>query len=168
MGIKRLATAAALVALAGCADYDDRVRGSGAGLPEVTMAARTDHVVPPGRWRTGLALRTFVPGSVPDTWQEVTGARCQVTGGDFFSATVETPVRLVLPDLGPDAPPLTAVCSTPTLSGRETVMPGFSWPEEGRPDAARRVAWGGGWWWGFQKTGPMRYPDLAVALVAPR
>jgi hypothetical protein len=44
------------------------------------------------------------------------------------------------------------------------VLPSYGWPVEGRPDAVRRAAWGGGWWWGFQKTGPMAYPDLAVAL----
>ena len=164
MGMMRFAAVAAVVALAGCAEMDDRVRGSGGGLPEVAMSARTDQVVPPGRWRTGLALRTFGPGAEPESWQEVTGARCQVTGGDFFRASVVTPVRLVLPDLGPDAPALTAVCSSGAMTGRETVAPAFGWPEEGRPDTARRVAWGGGWWWGMQKTGPMAYPDLAVVL----
>jgi hypothetical protein len=174
MGMKGLAAAAALVALAGCADYDDRVRGGGrtgignAPLPEVAMAGRPDQVVPPGRWRTGLALRSFVPGAAPGTWDEVVGAQCQVTGGDYFRASAVTPVRLVLPDLGPDAPPLTAICTSGTLSGRETVLPAYGWPDEGRPPAYERAAWGAGWWWGFQKTGPLRYPDLAVPLVATR
>jgi hypothetical protein len=164
----RLAGAALLVALAGCAGYDDRLRGNagglgGDGLPEVTMRANTDEVVPPGRWRTGLALRTFVPDA-GGGWQEVAGARCRVTGGDYFRADVLTPVRLVLPDVGPDAPPLTASCGNGALSGTATVLPSYGWPVEGRPDAVRRAAWGGGWWWGFQKTGPMAYPDLAVAL----
>jgi len=165
----RLAGAAALLALAGCAGYDDRVRGSGGGvlvrdgLPEVTMRANTDEIVPPGRWRTGLALRAFVPG-VEGEWQEVTNVTCRVTGGTFYRADVVAPVRLVLPDLGPDAPPLTATCGSGALSGTATVVPVFGWPEEGRPDALRRAAWGGGWWWGFQRTGPMTYPDLAVAL----
>jgi hypothetical protein len=167
--MRRLVFVAALALLAGCATYDDRLRGnSGRGLggddlPQVTMRASTDVVVPPGRWRTALALRAFVPVA-DNAWQEVTGARCRVTGGDFYRADVVTPVRLVLPDVGPDAPPLTASCRTETLSGTATVAPAFSWPVEGRPDAVRRVAWGGGWWWGYQKTGPMAYPDLAVAM----
>ncbi len=32
--------------LAGCAAYDNRVRGGGAGLPEVAASARTDQIVP--------------------------------------------------------------------------------------------------------------------------
>jgi hypothetical protein len=167
MGMMRWAGLAALAALAGCAGIDDRVRGGGGGLPEVTMNPRTVFVVPPGRWRTGLALRTFVPGA-DGSWQEVVGARCRVVGGEYYRAEVVTPVRIVLPDLGPDAPPLTATCSTlaagGTISGTATVAPVYGWPEEGRPDAVRRAAWGGGWWWGYQKTGPMAYPDLAVAM----
>ena len=92
------------------------------------------------------------------------GARCRVTGAPYFGATVVTPVRLTLPDLGPDAPVLRADCEQGTLRGAAEVAPAFSWPEEGRPSAPQRIWWGGGWWWGFQKTGPMRYPDLAVAL----
>ena len=43
------------------------------------------------------------------------------------------PSRLVLPDLGPDAPSLRAECETPTSWGSDTVAPVFSWPAEGRP-----------------------------------
>ena len=154
---------AALVLLAGCASIDNRVSGGGRGLPEVTMKARTDYVVPPGRWNTGLAVRAFVPGA-DGGWQEVTGARCQVTAGEFYRAELVTPVRLVLPDLGPDAPDLIAVCGTGAVTGSAAVAPVFGWPEETRPDAVRRFAWGGGWWWGYQRTGPMAYPDLAVAM----
>ena len=82
----------------------------------------------------------------------------------YFDATVVTPVRLTLPDLGPDAPILRAECENGAQRGQAAVAPSFSWPVEGRPSAGQRVWWGGGWWWGFQKTGPMRYPDLAVPM----
>ena len=111
-----------------------------------------------------LAVRAFVPAADADGWNEIEGARCRVTGGDFFSADVVTPARLTVQDLGPDAPPLRADCSSGTLTGSAAVGPAFGWPVEGRPGAVHRIWWGGGWWWGFQKTGPMRYPDLAVAL----
>jgi hypothetical protein len=152
--------------LAGCGGaYDWRsVAGGGAGLPQVAMATSGETVVPPGRgaWR-GLAVRSFVQS--PDGWTEVAGARCVVTGGDFYRASLVTPARLVLPDLGPDAPSLRAECETPTGRGADVVAPVFGWPAEGRPQPATRIWGGGGWWWGFQKSGPLHYPDIAVALV---
>lgn len=155
------------LALAGCAGqaYDWRaVEGGGGGLPVAAMRANSDVVVPPGRGPLeGLAVRAFVPAP-GGGWTEVPGARCRVEGAPYFDATVVTPVRLTLPDLGPDAPVLRAECEQGTLRGAAQVAPAFSWPEEGRPSAPQRIWWGGGWWWGFQKTGPMRYPDLAVAL----
>ncbi|HRO09933.1 hypothetical protein [Amaricoccus sp.] len=154
--------------LAGCGGqaYDWRaMEGGGAGLPVVTMRSAPEMVVPPtrGPLRT-LAVRTFVPGTEVDGWDEVTGATCRVEGAPYFSATVLTPVRLALPDLGPDAPALVATCEKGTLRGQAGVEPAFSWPEEGRPSAPQRIWWGGGWWWGFQRTGPLHYPDLAVSL----
>ena len=111
-----------------------------------------------------LAVRTFVPGDGPGGWDEVEGVTCRVEGAPYFGATVVTPVRLTLPDLGPDAPVLAGLLRARGLRGQAAVAPAFSWPAEGRPSAPVRIWWGGGWWWGFQKTGPMRYPDLAVAL----
>ena len=164
--MRGIAVALIALTLAGCGGaYDWRsVAGGGGGLPQVAMAPSQETVVPPGRgaWR-GLAVRSFV--STPEGWTEVTGARCTVTGAPYFQATLVTPSRLVLPDLGPDAPSLRAECETPTARGADVVGPVFGWPAEGRPQAMKRVAWGGGWWWGFQKTGPMHYPDLAVGLV---
>ena len=155
------------LALAGCGGgaYDWRsVAGGGAGLPQVAMAPTGETVVPPGRGaRRALAVRTFV--SAPDGWTEVAGARCVVTGAPFFRATLVTPSRLVLPDLGPDAPSLRAECETATARGADVVAPVFAWPAEGYPNPAARAWWGGGWWWGFQKSGPLHYPDIAVGLV---
>jgi hypothetical protein len=150
-----------LLALGACTG-GDRASGGGAGLQEVSMRNNSDVVVPPGRGTLALAVRSFVPAG--EDWNEVTGATCQVTGGAYFSATVVTPVRLTVQDLGPDAPPLTAECTSGTLRGADQVLPAFGWPEETRPGAPQRIWHGRGWWWGFQKTGPMHYPDLAVAL----
>jgi hypothetical protein len=150
-----------LLALAACTG-GDRSTGGGSGLQEVSMRNNSDVVVPPGRGTLALAVRSFVPAG--EDWNEVTGATCHVTGGAYFSATVVTPVRLTVQDLGPDAPPLTAECTSGTLRGADQVLPAFGWPEETRPAAPTRAWWGRGWWWGYQKTGPMRYPDLAVAL----
>ena len=154
--------------LAGCAGqaYDWKsMEGGGAGLPVAAMRASSEVVVPPTRGPLeALAVRTFVPGDGPGGWDEVEGVTCRVEGAPYFGATVVTPVRLTLPDLGPDAPVLQAFCERGELRGQAAVAPAFSWPAEGRPSAPVRIWWGGGWWWGFQKTGPMRYPDLAIAL----
>ena len=153
--------------LAGCGGITDYpwedATGSGKGLPVVAMQSSRDVVVPPGRGRPlALAVRAFVPG--PEGWQEVAGARCRVVGDEFFRAELTTPARLIIPDLGPDAPVLRADCTGDGASGASAVAPVFGWPEDGRPAAVHRIWWGGGWWWGFQKTGPMHYPDLAIGM----
>lgn len=150
------------LALAGCAGWGGGPQGGGQGLPEVAMTARADWIVPPGRGLEALAVRTFVPA--PDGgWQEVAGARCTIRGGDYFRAAVVTPSRLVLPDLGPDAPTLSAECASGALSGRAAVAPAFGWAATGGT-WGQRVWWGGGWWRGYEASGPLSYPDLAIAL----
>jgi hypothetical protein len=166
--MRRIGLVAGLaLGLAGCgggAGYQwGGAQGGGRGLPEVQMSASQAVVVPPGRdAQEALALRAFVPG--PEGWQEAGGARCRVTGGDYFRADVVAPVRLVLPDLGPDAPVLRADCAAGTARGAAAVAPFFPWPAEGWASPPQRAWWGGGWWYGFQKSGPLRYPDLAVGM----
>jgi hypothetical protein len=164
--MRRIGMLVVALALAGCGGgaYDWRdVAGGGGGLPEVSMRPTGEQIVPPGRRaQRGLAVRAFVAGA--DGWDEVEGARCTVRGGDMLSATLLTPARLTLPDLGPDAPVLTASCEAGERRGAAAVPPVFGWPEEGRPSPAARAWWGGGWWWGYQKTGPLHYPDLAVGM----
>jgi hypothetical protein len=152
-------------ALGGCAYLSDPVPGGGGGLPQVATRSSTAYVVPPGRGRLGLAVRTFVADAdAPRGWREITGARCRITGGDFYRAELVTPARLVVPDTGPDAPALVADCATGTLSGRAAAPPVYGWRNPGVPSPPNRILWGRGWWWGMQLTGPMHYPDLAVAL----
>ncbi|HMQ92588.1 hypothetical protein, partial [Amaricoccus sp.] len=64
----------------------------------------------------------------------------------------------------PRAPQVVGNCTNGELAGQAVVMPAYGWPEDGRPSGVRRAGWGGGWWWGYEKTGPLVYPDLAVAL----
>jgi hypothetical protein len=156
------------IALAGCAGGEYQqisgIKGGGRGLPVVSMRANSDEVVPPGRGAPiGLAVRAFVPGT-EEEWTEVAGARCHVTGGNFFSADLVTPARLVLPDLGPDAPALRADCASGAATGTDIVGPVYSWPADRPVPPLNRFVWGGGWWYGLQKSGPMRYPDLAVGM----
>lgn len=156
----------AALLVAGCAEgglvgYDRTIVGGGAGLPETVARASQDAVTPPGRRWLGLAVRSFERDAA-GTVTEVP-ARCSITAGTFV-AEMATPGRLVIPDLGPDAPPVTATCSNGPLAGRNSVEPSFRWPEGGG-NAAQRIAWGGGWWQGGARTGPMRYPDLDVGLL---
>lgn len=155
--------------VAGCGGGEYQMRsayGGGGGLPVVAMRPAGVTVVPPGRGRTlALAVRSFTPAA--DGWAEVAGARCRVAAGELLVADLLTPARLTLPDLGPDAPRIEAKCSTGDAAGVDVVDPIFSWPEGG-PSPATRVWWGGGWWFGGEKTGPVRYPDLAVALRPTR
>ena len=166
--MRRIGLAAGLaLALAGCgvgSDYQlGSPHGGGRGLPAVRLANAESVVVPPGRGpELALALRSFVAS--PDGWQEAPGATCRVAGGDYLGGQVVTPVRLVLPDLGPDAPTLTAECQSGTLRGTAAVAPDFSWPADTLASPPARSWWGGGWWWGYQKSGPVRYPDLAVGM----
>jgi hypothetical protein len=153
---------AAMLALAGCAGYGGGTAGGGRGLPEVAMRAQPDWIVPPGRGRAALAVRAFVPGA-DGAWQEVAGARCRVEGAPYFRTDLVTPARLVLPDLGPDAPVLTAECFSGAATGRDAVAPSYPWEATGGT-WAQRITFGGGWWRGYEASGPMRYPDLAVAV----
>ena len=42
--------------------------------------------------------------------------------------------------------------------------PVYGWSNPSVPSRTNRIRRGRGWWWGMELTGPMRYPDLAVAL----
>jgi hypothetical protein len=108
----------------------------------------------------GLGVRTWV--RAPDGTITETPGACRIEEG-AFGAEMATPGRLVIPDLGPDAPTIVATCTSGALAGSNAVEPAFGWAGNGG-SAPERVAWGGGWWWGGVRTGPMRYPDLDVGL----
>ena len=169
--MRRIGLVAGLaLGLAGCGGggYEwGGAQGGGRGLPEVPMRASQAVVVPPGRdAQEALALRASFPD--PRAGRRPAGARCRVTGGDYFRADVVAPVRLVLPDLGPDAPVLRADCAAGTARGAAAVAPFYPWPPEGRPSPPQRIWWGGGWWYGFQKTGPCAIPTSRSACAETR
>lgn len=157
---------AAAMALAGCAGgdflgYGPKVRGGGGGLPATRAEARPDSMTPPGRRDLALAVRAFAT-ETDGSLVEIRGATCQVTGG-AFAANVATPARVVIADLGPDAPALTARCRAGALEGAAAVPPVFSWAAGGG-NPPQRMLWGLGWTYGYAKVGPMHYPDLRVML----
>lgn len=157
------------IGLAGCgggSGYGTGPAGGGYGLPEVVLQPTGETIVPPGRGNTkALAVRTFVPEG--EGWSEVTGVPCSVTAAPYLAANLVTPARVVLPDLGPDAPNVQADCRNATLAGSAAVAPQFSWPADKMPSPPARIVWGD-WWYGGEKSGPLAYPDLAVALHPTR
>ncbi len=158
---------AAAFALAGCAGgevagFGPAVVGGGRGLPATRAEARPDLMTPPGRRELGLAVRTFAAAPDGTAPAEIAGATCRITAG-AFTAELVTPGRLVIPDLGPDAPAIRADCAGGTLRGAGAVAPAFAWASNGG-NPPQRVAWGLGWTYGFEKVGPLRYPNLGVVL----
>jgi hypothetical protein len=161
--MKSLTIVAALLALAGCASV---APSRGTGLDEVVMKNVAGTFAPPARDYQRIVARSFQPDE-EGGWVEVRGATCRVGGGPY-QAAFTAPAVVVMPDLGPDAPALTADCALGTLNGRDVVAPSYPWPEEARPDMARRIAYGGGWWFGFEKSGPLTYRDIAVGMRPTR
>lgn len=160
----------AALALAGCAGgdvagYGSQVLGGGRGLPATRAVARQDVVTPPSRRDRALALRTYALETDGDK-VEVAGAVCKITAGSL-EAVMATPGRLILPDLGADAPPVRADCAAGTLAGAAIAPPIFAWPSQGG-DIAQRASWGLGWTFGYQKQGPLHYPDMQVELRPAR
>lgn len=162
----RLWIIAAGLALAGCAGgdvagYGPAVRGGGGHLPATRAEARQDVVTPPGRRELGVPVRTFAL-QTDGTTVEIKGAVCKVTSG-ALEAAMATPGRLLLPDLGPDAQPVRADCVAGSLAGAAIAPPVFGWPVDGG-NPPQRAAWGLGWTFGYQKQGPLSYPDISVEL----
>lgn len=156
-------TGALVLALAGCGfGPGGATTGGGRGLPEVRAMATDVKRLPPGRGPTGVAVRSFAPGPDGDL-VEVAGATC-VFSADVYRAEIVTPARVILPDLGADAPDVRADCRLGDgLAGAVIGEPQFGWDRTGGSQA-ERVFWRGGQWWGGSEDGPMRYPDLVVPL----
>jgi hypothetical protein len=166
--LARLAVLGAALVTAACAGgrpagYYPPTQGGGRGLPETRAVARADFIVPPGRRDIGMAVRAYALDPRTNAVVELDGAVCAVEAGPF-RATLATPGRLIMQDLGPDAPPVTATCSGGGLRGSGGVQPDWTWAEGGG-NTAQRFSWGGGWWYGGWRSGPVRYPDLAVTMA---
>ena len=46
------------------------------------------------------------------------------------------------------------------------MAPSFAWAQSGG-NPPQRIAWGMGWTYGYEKQGPMRYPNLGVVMSRP-
>jgi hypothetical protein len=161
--MRAIVTGALIVALAGCGfGPGGATTGGGRGLPEVRAMATDVKWLPPGREPTGFAVRSFAPGPDGDL-VEVAGANCVVTA-DVYRAEIVTPTRVILPDLGADAPAVRTDCRLGDgLAGAVVGEPQFRWDRTGG-NPAERLVWRGGQWWGGPQSGPMRYPDMLVPL----
>jgi hypothetical protein len=160
--MKSLSIATALLVLAGCSGMMPR---TGPGTNEVVMKNAAGAFAPPARGYDRIPMRSFRPDAAGG-WIDSPGATCLLRAG-AYRARLVTPAVLLMPDLGPDAPVITADCAQGTLRGRDVVAPAYVWPEEGRPSVPSRIAYGG-WWFGFQESGPMTYRDIAVGMRIAR
>ena len=94
----------------------------------------------------GLAAPAFLADSTaPRRWQEVTGARCRITCGNFHRVEPVTPAPAGVPT-GPDEAALVADCASRGLQGRAAVPPVNGWTNPGVPSRTNRSLWGRGWW----------------------
>lgn len=162
----RLLMIGLVLVLGGCAEgglmgYSREVTGGGRGLPATRMAQNDTLIVPAGRGDVGFAVRSFTAGPDGDLG-EVAGVTCEFAGGGL-AARVVTPARLVLPDLGFDAPTLSATCASATSRGAAVVPPVFAWANGGG-NPVQRAVWGGGGAPGGAEAGPLRYPNVDVVL----
>jgi hypothetical protein len=159
MAMKTAGMAALVLVLAGCSSG---LTGSERGAQEAVMKNVSGDFVPPARDYENVVARSFTVGAGGE-WAETPGAACTAEAGRFRTQFA-TPAVVVMPDLGPDAPAITATCTLGQLSGQDIVPPDFNWREEGRPPPAKRVSYGRGWWFGFKKSGPLVYRDIAVGM----
>jgi hypothetical protein len=151
--------ALALALLAGCSSG---LTGPERGAPEAVMKNVSGDFVPPARDYENVMARSFTAGA-DGAWVETPGAACTAEAGRF-RAQFTTPAVVVMPDLGPDAPVITTSCTLGQFNGQDVVPPDFNWREEGRPPPAKRISYGRGWWFGFKKSGPLVYRDIAVGM----
>lgn len=159
MVMRTSATLLACLVLSGCAVTD---AGSGPRRDLSVMKVSTGEFAPPARGYSEVTVRSLVSGTEAD-WLETVGARCVASAGPY-AAVLTTPARLAVPDLGPDALQVSVECTQGALAGRALSGPVYRWPAGGKPGPLSRIAYGGGWWYGYQKSGPLRYPDINVGL----
>lgn len=154
--------------LAACAQQTPR--GAGTAI----AVQRSDVALPPARGETRMTVRAFEASG--GEWREISGATCELTSA-YFTATVQSPGDVALPDLGSQAPAIEVACSDGVRTGTQEVLPQLrsgnglaGWPAVGisvgtgdRVGVSFGGFWGGGW-----GTGPGTrravYPGARVIL----
>jgi hypothetical protein len=104
---------AAVAVLGACATPPDLTNRE---LETVTLSNSGEEIVAPPINFSRPVMRSYVPGP-EGAWQEIVGAQCLVEVGPY-TASVTTPVRLVVPDMRPVDMPLVATCTQGDASGR--------------------------------------------------
>jgi hypothetical protein len=150
--------ALAALLLAGCA----------AGVPVerqvVVSGARFQDI----QGEAAFFVRTFLPDEGSER-REVVGATCTVTSS-IYSTEIVTPVRLVVPNFGPQSPELSFACRAGALrgAGRARIVTRWSGPPPywGPPGPWGYPGWGGWGGWGWYGPGwPISdYPDVRVIM----
>ncbi len=92
-------------------------------VPLAPVAPRSGVAAPLAQGETQLVVRAVPQGS---TRQEIPGAACRAESA-YFTADFTAPARLLLPDYGRAAPPVTVTCHNGAASGTATAMPEAAW-----------------------------------------
>lgn len=123
---------------------------------------------------TQVVVRTVAAGS----GQEVAGVPC-VADSPYFRASFASPARVLLPDFGTQAPPVSVTCRSGTATGSAVAQPQAAWEGGlgGWPAVGMSVGTGtnsgvgvGVGWWGGGGAGAsggtpvVRYPDVRVVM----
>lgn len=87
----------------------------------VPVTLRAGVTAPPAQGETQLVVR-----AVPATGQELPGATCRAEAA-YFTADFTAPARLLIPDYGSAAPPVTVTCRSGSASGTATALPQAAW-----------------------------------------
>lgn len=89
----------------------------------VPVTLRAGVAAPPAQGETQLVVRAVPSGA---TRQELPGVTCRAET-PYFTADFTAPARLLLPDYGSAAPPVTVTCRNGTATGTATAMPEAAW-----------------------------------------
>jgi hypothetical protein len=164
IGVNGVRLLLAALCLAGCArgvPVENEASVSGARFEAVQGEAR-------------LVVRTFLPVE-GNSRREVLGARCDLRTS-LYSLSFTTPVRLKLPNFGPQSPELDIACSAREWTGRARVAIRTDWDYP--PGGYGYAGYGyhgplgysggpyGGWGWPGPRPAVPRsyYPDVNLML----
>ena len=160
----------AVIGVAGCV-------APGVAPPGVATV-RADRVAnvaaPLASGETQVVVRTVAAGSGAET----TGVAC-VAESPWSRASFASPARVLLPDFGPQSPPVSVTCRSGAGSGSAVARPQAAWEGGlgGWPAVGMSVGTGtnsgvgvGVGWWGGGGAGAsggtpvVRYPDVRVVM----